>query len=153
MSNATLIEALNEVQEWELTGVIQYMQHGLLISGLWRLSYRSFFMEMSEEAHGHMQLVGDKITALGGVPSVEPKLVKQATNLRQMIEQDIELEVAALVAYQRARDAAEALGLAPQVYWLEERIADEQGHVEELQRLLREQDAAAPSVDAAASTA
>jgi len=136
MSNQKLIDALNKVQAWELTGTIQYLQHGLLVSGIWRVSYSKFFNEMSEEAHGHARLIGDKIIALGGVPTVEPNLVRQATQLKEMIKLDLELERAALDAYFEARDVAEELGLRAQVFFLEERIAEEQLHVEDLERIL-----------------
>lgn len=143
MSNQALIEALNEVQAWELTGVIQYMQHGLLVMGPLRLPYRKFFMEMSGEAHQHATQVGDKIVALGGIPSIEPKIVRQATRLEEMLRLDIELEKAALAAYLNARKVAEELGLYPQVFWLEEHIAEEQVHVEDLEKLARENPTAA----------
>jgi len=137
-----LVDALNLVQAWELTGFIQYTQHGLLLTGPMREVYREFFKDMAKEAHDHMQEVGDKIVSLGGIPTVEPNDVQQETHLLAMLQADLELEQKALAAYMKAWEIAGEYGHKPTVFWLEERISEEQMHCDDLEKLTRTDSAA-----------
>src|SRR5437763_13411915 len=96
MANAELIESLNRALGLELAGVIQYMQHSFLVGGPERQVFRGFFRDLSGEARDHAGLLGDKIVALGGVPTVEPGEIRQSTELAEMLRQDLELERAAM---------------------------------------------------------
>jgi bacterioferritin len=136
MINTELIEDLNRALSYELAATIQYTQHSFLITGVEREVYRKFFRDQAEEAHEHTYAVGDKIVALGGVPTVEPAMIQQAVELKEMLRQDLELERAALAAYMTAWESA--ANHKPTQFWLEERIAEEQLHVEELEKLCRE---------------
>jgi bacterioferritin len=137
MANDKLIEGLNKALSLELAAVIQYMQHSFLVTGVEREVYREYFRDQSEEAHDHAKTLGDKIVALGGVPTVEPGMIRQATALTEMLKQDLDMEREALTAYMAAW---EACGEAdrPTRFMLEERIYKEQLHVEELEKLTNE---------------
>jgi bacterioferritin len=75
MARAQLIENLNRALSLELAAVVQYMQHSFLVTGVEREIYREFFRDQSEEAQKYAQTFGDKIVALGGVPTVEPSTI------------------------------------------------------------------------------
>ena len=137
MANTELINNLNRALGLELAGVIQYLQHSFLVTGPEREVYRSFFRDQSEEARDHAETLGDKIVALGGVPTVEPGMIRQSTELREMLQQDLELEREALQAYIDAWQSCADAELATR-FLLEERIAEEQRHVEELEKLTSE---------------
>lgn len=140
MANAELIEGLNRALGLELAGVIQYMQHSFLVTGTEREVFRSFFRDQSEEALEHAEMLGDKIVALGGVPTVEPGDIRQATELIEMLKQDLELERAAMEAYTQAWKACGDENMATR-FQLEERIGKEQEHIEELEKLCSERKA------------
>src|SRR5689334_23101345 len=106
MANAELIESLNRVLSLELAGVIQYLQHSFLVTGPEREVFKEFFRDLSGEARDHAATLGDKIVALGGVPTVEPGEIRQATELPDMLRQDLELERAAAARPLRRHDAA-----------------------------------------------
>lgn len=142
MARAELIENLNRALSLEWAGAIQYSQHSFLVNGIEREIYRKFFREQSEEAHEHTYMVGDKIVSLGGVPTVEPAPIQQAVNISDMLRQDLELERAALAAYMAAWEMCEDEKTTQ--FWLEERIAEEQQHVEELEKICRERVVALP---------
>jgi bacterioferritin len=110
------------------------------VTGIEREVYRNFFRGQSEEAHQHTYHVGDKIIALGGVPTVEPAMIRQSTELKDMLEQDLQLERDAMAAYMSAWEACGDQERATQ-FWLEERMAEEQLHIEELEKLCRERTA------------
>lgn len=140
MPNQNLIDNLNRALSLELAGLIQYMQHSFLVTGVEREVYREFFRDQSEEAQDHAKLLGDKIVALGGVPTVEPAMIRQATELVEMLRQDLELEREAMAAYTAAWEACGDRD-RPTRFLLEERIAEEQRHIEELEKLTSERKA------------
>lgn len=137
MANKKLIENLNRALSLELSGAIQYMQHSFLVTGVEREVYLEFFRAQSQEAHDHTKFIGDKIVALGGVPTVEPAMIRQATMLEEMLHQDLDLEREAMAAYMAAWAACTDSD-RPTQFQLEERIAEEQNHIEELEKLTSE---------------
>jgi len=137
MARAELIENLNKALSLELAGIIQYSQHSYLVTGIEREVYKDWFRDQAEEAQDHAETLGDKIVALGGVPSVEPAMIRQSTNLLEMLKQDLELEREAIAAYMAAWASCDDNDL-PQKFWLEGQIADEQQHIEHLEKLTSE---------------
>ncbi len=137
MGRSELLENLNHALSLELSGVIQYSQHSYLVTGFEREVYRGFFRDQAQEANDHAQSLGDKIVALGGIPTVEPAMIRQSTDLQQMLQQDLELERDAMGAYMKAWGSCSEEDIA-QKFWLEERISEEQVHIEELEKLTSE---------------
>ena len=140
MASPELIENLNRVLGLELAAVIQYMQHSFLVTGTEREVYRSYFRKQSDESHDHANTLGDKIVALGGVPTVEPGMIRQSTDLNEMLKQDLALEREALAAYMTAWESCKDED-RPTRFQLEERIYQEQLHVDELEKLTSERKA------------
>ena len=134
---SALIDKLNDILRHEWTGVAQYSQAGFVIQGLWRPTYSKLFFESAEESFGHAKRIGDKIVAMGGVPTVERNPVKQSHDLNEMLQHALAFEQGAVDLY------TEALGLAegdrPLVVLLEDILLEEQDGVDEITQLLREQ--------------
>ncbi len=137
MARAELIEDLNKALSLELAGIIQYSQHSYLVTGIEREIYKGFFRSQAEEAGQHAQFLGDKIVALGGVPTVEPAMIRQSTELKAMLAQNLELEREAMAVYMAAWNACDDEDM-PTRFWLESQIAEEQIHIEELEKLTSE---------------
>ena len=131
-----VIEHLNTALSVEYSAVIQYCQHSALIQGQERAVYEDFLNKSSEEARGHAKKVSDWIVSLGGVPSIEATHVQQATDIEEMLVQDLATEKEALAAYQAAHAAVE--GEHGIKYMLEEQIILEQEDVWELEKYLRQ---------------
>jgi bacterioferritin len=131
---------LNKALSLELSGVIQYSQHSYLVTGIEREIYRGFFRDQAEEAQNHAEFLGDKIVALGGIPTVEPAMIRQSTDLKEMLKQDLELEREAMSAYMNAWNSCGEEDM-PTRFWLEGQIAEEQIHIEELEKLTSERTA------------
>ncbi len=140
MAREDLIENLNSALSLELAGVIQYSQHSYLVTGTEREVFKEFFRDQAGEAQDHAEMLGDKIVALGGIPTVEPGMIRQSTDLKEMLNQDLELEREAITVYMAAWASCDDNDL-PQKFWLEGQIADEQMHVEELEKLTSERQA------------
>lgn len=140
MAREELVENLNKALSYELAGVIQYSQHSYLITGPDRQVFKDFFRDMAEEAQDHAEKLGDKVVALGGIPTVEPAMIRQSTELKEMLRQGLELEREAMAVYMAAWAACDDNDL-PQKFWLEGQISDEQMHIEELEKLTSERTA------------
>jgi bacterioferritin len=140
MGRAELVENLNKALSYELAGVIQYSQHSYLVSGTDREIFKDWFRDQAEEAQEHAEKLGDKIVALGGIPTVEPAVIRQAAETKEMLKQDLELEREAIAVYMAAWASCDDEDL-PQKFWLEGQIADEQEHIEELEKLTSERTA------------
>jgi len=140
MARTELIENLNQALSLELAGVIQYSQHSYLVTGTEREVFKEFFRDQAEEAQDHAETLGDKIVALGGVPTVEPAMIRQSADLKEMLKQDLELEREAIAAYMAAWASCDDQDL-PQKFWLEGQISDEQMHIEHLEKLTSERTA------------
>lgn len=137
MARTELVENLNNALSLELAGVIQYSQHSYLVTGVLREVYKKFFRDQSAEAQEHAESLGDKIVALGGIPTVEPAIIRQSVDLEEMLKMDLQLERDAIAAYMAAWASCDDIDL-PQKFWLEERISEEQQHIEELEKLTSE---------------
>ncbi|HBJ35387.1 MAG TPA: ferritin [Planctomycetaceae bacterium] len=136
MDMQAVIDQLNECLKHEWTGVAQYSQAGFVIEGIWREVYADKFFDDAKESFGHAKLVGDKIVALGGVPSVLRNEVKQSRDIREVLEFSLAFESKAVEMYSKAIDLAE--GNRPLVIFLEDILNDEQEGVDEYSKLLRE---------------
>jgi bacterioferritin len=131
---AKVIEHLNRALSIEYSAVIQYCQHSALVEGTDRKVYEDFFEGASKEARTHAKKVSDWIVSLGGVPTIEAAHIQQATDVTEMLKQDLKTEQEALQAY---RDAHAAVpGEMPIKYLLEEQIMLEQQDVWELEKYL-----------------
>lgn len=129
-----VIEHLNRALSIEYSAVIQYCQHSALVQGTDRAVYEDFLEDASKEARGHAKKVSDWIVSLGGVPTIEAAHIRQATDLVEMLKQDLETENEALAAYKAAH--AETPEDHPLRYMLEEQIIAEQGDVWEIEKYL-----------------
>ena len=111
--------------------MLQYKQHSLLVHGLWRRVYTEFFSSESHSALDHAHKFGQKIVALGGVPTVEVgATVRQSLNVEEMLRQDLELKRQAMQAYVAAHTLAhEGIALRNM---LEDQIEQEQRDIEEI---------------------
>lgn len=144
MAGQDLIDNLNRALGLELAAVIQYTQHSFLVTGIEREVYRSYFRKQGEESHDHAKTLGDKIVALGGVPTVEPSTIRQSISLVEMLRQDLALEREGMAAYLSAWESCKETD-RPTRFMLEERIAREQIHIEELEKLTSERKASVTS--------
>jgi len=152
MDTSKAIEKLNDCLRHEWTGVAQYAQAGFVVSGLWREVYSEMFYDSAKESFGHAKQVGEKIVAMGGVPTVERNPIKQSQDLNELLETALEFEKAAVEMY------TEAIALAEEgeedralVVFLEDILKEEQDGVDELTRIMRQHSSASSQAETTAS--
>lgn len=134
MDRQPIIDALNKAVSLEYAAAIQYLQHSVLVQGVYREVHSNFFKNMSQGSFSQAREVGSYIVGLGGVPTVEPAPIRQSTDLNEMLQQDLELEQAALQAYKDALSIAS--DDVPIRVMLELMVQDEYLHVIELEKML-----------------
>lgn len=141
MDTTKVIDKMNEALRHEWTGVAQYAQAGFVVGGLWREVYAEKFHDDAKESFKHAKLVGDKIVALGGVPTVERNPVKQSQDLMELLQTGLEFETKAVKVY------TELLSLIEEdrafTVFIENILEEEQSGVDEYNRILRGQKAGA----------
>lgn len=130
------MDQLNAILRHELTGVAQYAQASFMVEGVWRQVYAEKFQDDAKESFKHAQLVGDKITALGGVPSATRSEIKQSRHLSEILWFSQEYEAKAVEMYLHAIELAD--DDRPLIVFLEDILKDEQEGVDEYTKLLRD---------------
>lgn len=138
MDKKILIDKLNEDLAGEFQAIIQYVTYAAKATGPYRPQLSQFFLQEVADEQGHAQFLANKIVALGGEPTTTPRAVQRAHTNQEMLEAVRDAEKKAVKDYtQRAREAEELgdKGLSVQ---LENMIAEESGHLEETERILRD---------------
>ena len=138
MDKSTVIEKLNEAIRHEWTGVAQYAQAGFVVGGLWREVYSTMFIASADESFVHAKLVGDKISAMGGIPSVERNQIQQSTCVKELLDMGLEFESKAVEIYTEAIAMSEELGDRALVVFLEDILTEEQDGVDHLTQIIRQ---------------
>ena len=131
MDTKKVIVALNKTIAFEHTATLQYQQHALLVNGLWRKVFTDFFSSQAKSSLEHATKFGQKVVALGGVPTVEiGGTVRQSTEVAEMLTQNLALEKETMQAYLDAHALTE--GDIALRTMLESQIESEQRDIEEL---------------------
>lgn len=136
MDRQELITRMNQALSLEYAGMLQYLQHSYLVQGPWRAVYQEYFEKEADHTRKHAKRLGMRIVALGGVPVVEPATIRQATDLTEMLTQDLELERQALDLYCELVRANE--DNVPLRVFFETMAFEEQDDVWELEKLLEQ---------------
>ena len=105
-------------------------------TGLCRRELRALVQAEVGDEQGHAQFVADKIAALGGEPTTEPRPVPYADQPREMLGQALAVEEQAIADYNGRIRQAEGFGDFGLKVDLEYQVADATRHKEELQRII-----------------
>ncbi len=133
-----LINLLNKDIEDEYGAAIQYVQHASVITGAEYQSIQKELVVHANEEMGHAILLSEQVAYLGGVPSVDVSKRWTSTDSREMLEQDIAGERAAIKNYSERVKQSEELGLYGLTQVLRQILADEEEHERDLQMSLGE---------------
>ena len=133
-----MINALNEDLAGELGAIIQYLTYAAKATGPYRPQLAQFFLAEVADEQLHAQYLANKIVALGGEPTTQPRPVPAAKTNRAMLEAVLVAERRAVQDYTQRAQQADALGDKGLVVQLEDMVRDESGHSEETERMLRD---------------
>ena len=135
-SRDDLIKELNVDLTREYSAIIQYRTYASAVRGPYRQELRGFFTSEIGDELGHAQILADKIVALGGQPAVGAADVKYTEDARQMLQNSLEDEELTVTRYVERRSQAESCGEYGLAVDLDDLIADESKHRDELRLML-----------------
>jgi bacterioferritin len=131
-----LIEGLNGDLAGEYQAILMYTNYSAKLTGPYRRELRALFQAEIPDELAHAQFLADKVASLGGEPATEPRPVPPATGPREMLERALVAEGRAIADYEGRVRQAEICGATGLKVALENLIADETRHKEEIERIL-----------------
>ncbi|MDP2962025.1 MAG: ferritin-like domain-containing protein [Sulfurimicrobium sp.] len=139
LANPRLAGFLTEALTHEMSVVQQYLTQAHLCE-LWGLGDEAvYFRKEASEELGHAGMIIRHMLTLGLAPNATRlKAVRPGRSLREMLLLDGQLELEAIHLYDEAMRLAERLRDPASSQLFGELLADEQGHYEEIQRMLNE---------------
>jgi bacterioferritin len=148
----TVIKLLNEALATEIVCVLRYKRHYYMAQGLESESVRAEFLQHAGEEQVHADQIAERITQLGGAPDLNPAglLSKshseyvEGDSLIEMIKEDLVAERIAIDSY---RAMIQYIGDKDPTTRrvLEEILAKEEEHADDMSTLLRRFDKPAPA--------
>ncbi len=136
MDREKILTVLNKALAQEHACFIRYKTHAAVITGPYVKPISEQLDEIAEDEERHARDLRDRITGLGGTPTMEVTEADliPAVTLEEILRVNIEEEKKAIALYQ------EILDMIPREQRLlyetiEHILQDEQEHLEELQRL------------------
>ena len=135
-SKANLVKRLNDALAQEHACQIRYLTHAAAVTGPWADAVAARLKEIAEDEKQHAIKLRDRITALGGVPTMDVARddLIPAKKLKEIIDINLKEEMKAIELY---RELLRAVGTEGELLYetIEEILQDEQEHQEELERL------------------
>ncbi len=128
---------LDKILEAELSGVVRYLHYSFMIFGPNRIPITKWFRDHANEGMLHAVTIGEKITAMGGHPSLKVKPVPETNNhnVMDILKESLEFEHEGLKLYH------ELLALVDTDVALDEMIRglilEETTHIEDVEKMIR----------------
>ena len=134
-----VIDILNEIMRYELSGVVRYTHYALMVTGRDRLSLTQFFKEQATESLLHAQQAGELVTGLDGHPSLEISIIEESNkhSAVDLLEESMKHEQAAIAIYEELLVASEGASIYIEEY-AREMIKTEEIHRIELNKMLKD---------------
>lgn len=136
MDNKKICDALNKARSRELAVSIQYMRQHYMAEGPASPPVVDILKDIAKTEMEHAEALGERITFLGGTATTKPDPIKTATDLKQMIQDDLDMENEAVAMYRDIIKLCAEEGDYTSRRMMEELLADEEEHVDQFQKLL-----------------
>jgi bacterioferritin len=143
-----LIEFLNEDLAGEYQAIISYVVYSQVLSGAEYMNIAGELEKHAAEELSHALIISQQIDYLGGMPAVLPKHVRTSQKPKEMLQFDLENEMATIRRYRERVRQCESLGEYAMAEYIREILKDEQDHLIALATALGED---VPVVTSAAS--
>jgi len=131
-----LIDGLNHDLAGEYQAIVMYTTYSAMLTGPYRRELHALFQSEIPDEQRHAQFLAEKIASLGGEPTTVPRPVPHADQPLAMLEQALRAEKQAIADYSTRIGHAEASGDIGLKVNLENQVADETRHKEEIERIL-----------------
>lgn len=132
-----LIDELNRGVAREITAIIQYSYHHVMAEGMESPALSEIFEKIALQEMDHLEEFADRIKYLGGVPTTKPNPIKVGGTLKEMVEQDLELEYEAIRMYKGQIAIAAEIGDTTTRLMLEKILTAEEEHADRWETVLK----------------
>jgi len=132
-----LIDGLNEDLNRELEAVLRYIYHSATATSLLGHELREVLKADITGEVNHAVFLADKIAALGGEVKIQPAMPKKVRSAKEMLDENAAAERSVVASYTERIKQAEQFGDKGLAIRLEDILAEETDHAEELERLAR----------------
>ena len=134
-----VIDLLNEIMRYELSGVVRYTHYALMVTGRDRLSLTQFFKEQATESLLHAQQAGELVTGLDGHPSLEISIIEESNkhDSIDLLEESAVHEKNAVSLYKDLLIEVENKSIYLEEY-AKEMIKNEEIHTLTVEKMLRD---------------
>jgi bacterioferritin len=136
--NAKVVAELNKALKEELTAINQYFLHAEMCENWGYRKLSEYIKKQSIGEMKHAEKLMERILFLDGTPSMQPLNVKIGKTVREMIESDLALEVAAVKEYNDAVAIARDEGDNGSRELFEILLKDEEEHVDFLEAQMQQ---------------
>ncbi len=137
MTRADLINGLNEDLNLELEALLRSVYHAAAGRGMLGHELRELLKKELPGELEHATFLADKIVALGGEVRIRPAMPAEFGPARDLLQQNIAAEKKIIGNYARRIDQAAEFGDKGLAIRLEDILAAETDHLEQLERLGR----------------
>src|ERR1700748_1690570 len=128
--NPKVLSELNKALREELTAINQYFLHAEMCENWGYNSLSKFIKKQSIGEMKHAEVLIERILFLDGTPNMQPLQLTVGGNVKQMIESDLALELAAVKQYNDAIRIATEQGDNGSRDLLVVLLKDEEGQVD-----------------------
>ena len=132
------IDALNQIMELELAGVVRYTHYSLMVYGYNRIPIVSWLKANAAEGLDHAHKAGELVTLMGGHPSLKigALLETEQHDIGDILRESLAHEQTALAAYYALLKIAEGSSVLLEEY-ARDMIVQEELHLDEVNKMLR----------------
>jgi bacterioferritin len=132
--NPKVIEALNEALKEELTAINQYFLHAEMCENWHYTRLGDYIKKQSIDEMKHAEALIERILFLDATPNMtETMKLTIGQSVREQLQSDLNLEIAAVGLYNRAVETARQAGDNASRELFERLLKDEESHVDWLE--------------------
>ena len=133
------IDALNEIMELELAGVVKYTHYALMVNGYNRIPIVSWLKANAQEGLMHADKAGEMVTLLGGHPSLKigSLLETEKHDIGDILRESLAHEKNTLSAYYKLLEIAKSNNSVLIEEYARDLIVQEELHLDEVNKMLR----------------
>lgn len=133
-----LLDLLNDGIAREIQVSVQYMWQHVQWKGLKHYAVKDEFKMIAVQEMKHAEVIAERLTYLGGVPTTKPTTIRVGNNLKQMISTDAKDEEGAIKLYKQTIALATKEGDTVTADLFKKILADEEEHHDFFTGLLEE---------------
>jgi bacterioferritin len=138
--NLKVLQELNKALREELTAINQYFVHAEMCENWGYHKLAEYIKKQSIGEMKHAESLLERVLFLEGVPAMEPMKLNLGETVRQMIENDLKLELSAVKQYNEAVRVATEHGDNASRDLFVALLKDEEGHVDWLEAQVHQMD-------------